>query len=163
MDPVKLQEWAKANEPSKEMVYESGYWNQIILVRDMIARLLVPSFEEYEKLEVSVISTHTSKSILLPVYYIHLDNGIAITMRYNFHNWKVSINSPKKVYIDFMKLFDPEEERDISGVYCEGFPAENVFGCYAKNKSQFTVELQSSYILYTFFWIFGHSLGLRKQ
>ncbi len=157
-----LQGWAENNEPDVRLIYKKGYWEQIILIRDEIIALLARSSEEHEKIlsQTKVISAHISKSVLLPVYRIELDDGTTFTMRNNFHNWKVSVNSYRKVDADFMGLF-PHTER-ISSVYCEGFPEECVYGPYAENNRQFTLELHSDYNLFTFFWIFARSvLGTR--
>jgi len=153
---MQLQKWADAHEPAKDLIYASGYWNQIVFVRDTIAGLLAKTPEEYRTIvaNMTVISEHTSKSVRLPVFSVKLADGTAFTMRYNFHNWKVSVNSPRDVEVDFMGLFDPNER--IHEVYCEGFPRGLVYGPHAENKRQFTIELApGNYHLFTFFWIFS--------
>ncbi len=158
-----LQEWANENLPAENLIWKDGYWDQIIFVRDKIPQLVFSNYDEAQEHRTTVISTHTSKSIQLPVYRLKLTNGITFTMRHNFHDWKISVNSPNNIEIDFLGLFDPEDTRNILGVFCEGFPDKTVFGCYADNKCKFTIELFSQYEVFTFFWILGAKLKLRKQ
>lgn len=162
---VGLQEWANAHQPAEDLIYKSGYWEQIIFVRDTVAGLLAKTYEEYEAIQagMKVISNHTSNSVLLPVFRVELADGTAFTMRYNFHDWKVSVESPRDVAVDFMGLFDPKER--IDEVYCEGFPTSVVYGPYAKNRRKFTIELPpGNYHIFTFFWIFAHQvLGNRNK
>jgi len=93
MDPQSLQDWAKNNEPNDKLRFKNGFWPRVIFVRDIISYIL---FKDHEH-QVTVISTHTSKSVRLPVYQIQLPNGLIFTMRYNFHNWKISVDSPKEI------------------------------------------------------------------
>lgn len=162
---MQLQEWANAHQPAETLIYKDSYWDQIIFVRDKIAGLLAKTYEEYKVIQASmkVISEHTSKSVRLPVFRVELADGTAFTMRYNFYNWKVSVISPRNVKADFMGLFNPNER--IHEVYCEGFPKGLVYGPYAENKRQFTIELPpGNYHLFMFFWIFAHQvLGNRNK
>lgn len=165
-DPMKLEAWANAHQPDEKLIYKDGYWDQIIFVRDTLAGLLAATYEEYEALQangITVISSHTSKSVCLPVFNIRLADGTAFTLRYNFHNWKVSVDSSRNVDADFMGLFDPVLQ--IHSVYCEGFPKELVYGPYAESKRQFTVELSAgNNHVFMFFWIFAyHVLGNRNK
>jgi len=153
---TQLQEWAKTNEPAGTLIYREGYWDQIMFVRDKMAGVLAPKFEDYQNIQTGmrVISTHTSKSVRLPVFKVELADGTVFVMRYNFHDWKVLVDSPRDVDADFMGLFNPSQR--ISSVYCEGFPKEYVYGPYAESKRQFTIELPAGhYYLFTFFWIFA--------
>lgn len=152
---VPLQEWANANVPAEELIWGNGYWQQIMFVRDKVLQLFCPSYEDYKKLAqdgLRVISIHTSKSVLLPVYEIALPDGTEFTLRYNFHDWKISVNSPTPVEYDFMDLFDPNE--DIDSVYCEGFPSSRVYGSYANNTGEFTIALYDDYSVWTFFYLY---------
>lgn len=156
---TQLQEWANAHQPAETLIYKDGYWDQIVFVRDTIAGLLAKTYEEYQVIQASmkVISEHASKSVRLPVFRVELADGTAFTMRYNFHDWKVSVNSSHDVETDFMGLFKPDER--VHEVYCEGFPKGLVYGPYTENKRQFTIELPpGNYHLFTFFWIFAHKV-----
>lgn len=165
LTPQKLNAWATTHEPSDKLIFKDGYWNQIIFVRDELTQSLAKSFEEYTSIQddIQVISTHTSKSVSLPVFQLKLTDGTIFTMRYNFHDWKISVSSPCDVNADFLGLF--QQDMVISSVSCEGFPAECVHGSFAKNKRQFTIELPAGYYhIFTFFWIYGHTvLGNRNK
>lgn len=160
-----LQEWALAHEPSETLIYKRGYWEQIVFVRDWIPEVLAKTYEEYEAImsNMKAISTHTSKSVLLPVFRVELADGTVFTMRYNFYDWKMSVDSPRDVDADFMGLFNPDAT--FSSCYCEGFPEECVYGSYAKNKRRFTIELApGEHRIFAFFWIFSHQvLGNRNK
>lgn len=157
---IGLQEWSLNNQPAEDLIYKTGYWEQIYFVRDTIAGMLAETLEEYKTI-VKVISSHRSKSVRLPVYRIELKDGTAFTMRDNFYDWKVSVESyldsnglPHDIDVDFTGLFD--YKATIHSCYCEGFPEELVYGSYADNKSKFTIELPDNYRLFTFFWLFNN-------
>jgi len=141
-----LYAWLLENKPSDSMIYKEAYWEQGFFMRDTICNLL----REF-KAEVSVISTHTSKSIKLPVYHIKLNNGVEFILRNNFYDWKVTVISPISLMLDD-ELFSNTD--DIAPCYCEGFENEWVLSNYCKdtNNKKFTVEIYSRYLLYTFFF-----------
>jgi hypothetical protein len=157
MEPTPLQEWAMAHQPSEELIYHKGYWTQIMFIRDTIKGVLATTDEDYKSSDERwrVISTHRSKSVELPVFELTLLDGTVFTMRYNFHNWQISVNSPREVDADFLKLFDPDSDTYTQAVYCEGFPHDRVFPVYGKSdKKKFTVTLWGGdYYVFTFFWI----------
>jgi len=104
-----LQEWYNNNKPDEKYVYASAATNQFIWVRDTFVRLLInnllkeyPEYEENQKL-LTVDGTHTSKSVLLPVYRFDF-NGVTIKIRGNFHDWCFRCWTPmKKDFPDWMK------------------------------------------------------------
>ena len=94
----------------------------MIFVRDKISKLL--------NAPVAVVSNHTSKSVELPVYQIVTDNFI-ITMRDNFHDWKISVstinNLPESFYILVKNLISEGIEENIHYYYFEGFRREWIY------------------------------------
>ena len=162
---ISLQEWALAHEPNDELIFGSGYWEQIMFVRDKLITLFCPDYKKHQNFlenNVRVVSTHMSKSVLLPVYQIISPEGTVFTLRYNNYNWKISVKSPSKVTFDFMDLFDPNES--INAIYCEGFPHNSVYGPYADNDGDFTIALYDDFAVWTFFYIYSRKvLGLRAQ
>ena len=164
-----LQAWADKNDPSKtNLIWKDGFWDQIIFVRDMIPGLAYSAYDHDYAItdgivkSIGVISTHTSKSLLLPVYHMTMPNGDVFVMRYNFYDWKVSVNSDSEFAADFMDLFDSTAE--IHDCYCEGFPTEWVYGSYAANKKQFTIELRSGmYEIYVFFRIYFNKIVSHRK
>ncbi len=158
-----LLDWAGRHKPAESMSWKQGYWDQINFVLDLVP-LLAKNDEERAAISngMCVISMHISKSLILPVFRVELPDGTAFTMRYNFFNWKISVDSPRDVDADFMGLFDPEER--IPDFYCEGFPRELVYGPYSMDKRQFTIELANRGQVYVFFWVFAHHvLGNRNK
>lgn len=156
--PVDLTTWSRVFEPKNGMSFKKGYFSQIVFVRDEVQGLLRDTYKEYADNPVMVISTHTSKSIGLPVYYIYLEKyDTQIIMRYNFYDWKVSINS--KYEISEIEDFIIETKKPISKLYCEGFNENQIFGRYKDNNKKFTVELPDNfYLVYTFFYFVKRSL-----
>ena len=84
--PLLLQ-WMRSSEIDDSMCWKNAAERQMCFVRDVLCTNLL-------KVPVFVVSTHMSKSILLPVYRFRLQNGIIVTARENFYGWSVSIKSP---------------------------------------------------------------------
>jgi len=160
--PVDLLTWCRVNEPNDDMIYKKGYWNQIMFIRDTLMGMMCNSYEEYKNNPVLVINTHTSKSIVLPVYQINLfDEKIKLIIRYNFYDWKVSVDSDIEINMDFMGLIKIDEK--INSIYCEGFSKEQVFNSYENNKMQFTFEIEDNYKLYTFMYLLKNFINCKKE
>lgn len=148
-----IQDWFMENEPSENMIYRKSYSNQWLFVRDTLPQVLFPNLQhEKQRERLTVISTHMSKSIVLPVYEINIpEQGIILTMRNNFHDWKVSIESLHPIPNRFDGLFNVKET--FSSVLCEGFPSNKVFSSYEENQKMFTIEIHDDYRLFTFLWL----------
>lgn len=158
-----LQEWANTHKPDESMIWKKSFWNQIVFVRDELPKTLIEKYNYslYEAIgdEVRVISTHTSKSILLPVYKIsYPGRELTFIVRNNFHDWKVSVISCQPIEADFGNLFDPTQK--VSSTYCEGFDPSWVFGSHEENNMKFTVEIRDNFEMYTFFWLIRQALKL---
>jgi hypothetical protein len=146
-----LQEWFNEQNVSDEMCWKLRFVNQIMFVRDKIGGLVTR-----ERDKVFVISTHTSKSIRLPVYFMER-NGLQIALRDNFHNWKMSVISDRPIMANFDGIFHttPPLDPDYTGnplnsVYFEGFPKDLIFGYYwESDKKKWSAEIHSDYLLYT--------------
>lgn len=160
--PVDVTAWIRVNQPDENLFFAKGLGEQVCFVRDNLCQLLRSTYEEWRANPPLVISTHTSKSVKLPVFQINLEKyGIEIVLRYNFYDWKISVKSDKPLDFDYMGLFKPTEK--ISYVYCEGFPKNKVYGSYEKNHSKFTIEIRSYYNLYTFIFLLKNYLGIKKE
>jgi len=159
-----LKDWKKLNAPGKEMNFELGYWRQINFMQHEITFLMM-DYNEYDKMEylsderydfihsfINVLSTHISKSIKLPVYEFK-SKGIRFIVRYNFHDWKVSIISDRDLEIEPKGLFNPKSS-SVKPCYFEGFPKDLVFPNYneKENKDKFSVCLHNEFSMYVFFW-----------
>ncbi len=160
--PVDVTAWIRVNQPDERLIYAKGLGEQVCFVRDKIGSLLRSTYEEWNENPPMVISTHYSKSVKLPVFQINLEKyGIEMVLRYNFYDWKISVKSDRPLELDYMGLFDPTKE--ISAIYCEGFPKDKVYGSYEQNHSQFTIELRSDYELYTFMFLLKNYLGIKRE
>jgi hypothetical protein len=158
---VALQEWANGHEPGDELVYKSGFWHQIIFVRDQLGTMFARSHEEYTSYTVRVVGTHTSKSVKLPVYSIKVPGICEIRLRGNFHNWVVSVKLEALLAVDFLGAFN--EKDPVQHVYAEGFVEEWIFPPYSEDHKEFSLTLDGGeYLLYTFCFLLATALGLRS-
>ncbi len=141
MTHVDIQEWIRSQNVRDEMIWKGPFGTQCAFLRDRLASLIVSGlhYTEVEKIA-KVISTHTSKSIVLPVVeYSREDLGLKIVVRENFHNWKLSVESERPILADFGGLFHttPPVEPDYTGdplheVYFEGFPKDRIHPYYTQ-------------------------------
>lgn len=162
--PQELHNWSLDNDPEVKFV-KSGEHNEgsrpwyfwegsgIIFIRDEIVRFLLGTVENEPK--IMVISTHYSKGITLPVMQFTW-RGIEFTLRFNYHDWKISVRSPEPLEIDWKGLL-PESDYLMQDVYFEGFPQDRVFPIYYANDylltSQFSTMLVKQFEVWTFFWL----------
>ena len=156
MEEQKLQEWFNENTPDENLIFRQGLNDQVFFVRDILRNALCSSYEEYEQTELMVVSTHRSKSVLLPVYQVRHPSDLILTMRYNFHDWKISVDAPRPVDINPASLFSPNET--ISQCYLEGFPDDLGYGSYEDDPSCFTAEVSDKYHLYVLVFLIRRAL-----
>jgi hypothetical protein len=143
-----LHAWFLNNMPEDKMIYKASYEDQVMFVRDTLRGLLGDSVITME-----VISTHTSKSIKLPVYRIMLGNSTEIIMRGNFHNWQISVNSKNSIIFPELLTGELSEEKELL-CYCEGFEEEWIYDSYKHNNQKFTISIgYNLYLLFTFFFL----------
>jgi len=159
---VSLQEWINSNAPKEEMYYCRAWSNQVCFVRDDIPKFLINNYDYsiYATIRdnITVISTHTSKSVKLPVYRIKAF-GSTYIIRGNFHNWMISVESGnEEIKVDFKKLgVIHSDVGKINSIYCEGFKEEWVYDSWDNNKWKFTIELGTRDDVMIFFWLISHS------
>lgn len=158
--PVDVTAWMRVNHPSEQLIYGKKLGSQLCFVRDKLCNVLNPDYKYWDKNPPLVISHHYSKSVKLPVYQIKLkEYGIELTLRNNFYDWKISVNSIKELNLNWMGIFDTTKE--IPHIFCEGFPKDKVFSSYTNNHSQFTLEICSDYDVYTFAFLLRKHLETR--
>lgn len=160
--PVGVTAWIRVNEPNKKLIYGNQIGRQIVFVRDILGDILTDTSNEYEAFEPQVIATHTSKSVKLPIYQINLEKyGLEIVMKNNFFSWAISIKSENPLDFDMMELFD---EKEVAPLYlCDGLPSEKIYGSYAQNHAEFTIEMKSEYKVYTLFYLIKNYLTKLKS
>jgi hypothetical protein len=146
-----LQVWIRENNVDDNMVFKNAFSRQVCFFRDAFDGLLRDYVQKIE-----VISTHTSKSILLPVYrFVFAD--MEMIVRDNFHNIIVTIVSDEKITIpdDLIR-----SSVDISAVFCEGFDESWALPHYSKdNRKNFTVEFRNLDELRIFAYLLKHELS----
>ncbi len=142
-----LKDWNKENRVDDKMVYKNAYNHQLEFMITQLGRAFIDlKWDTYEEI-LSVISTHRSKSIVLPVYQIVWHN-IEFIIRNNFYDWKLTVISHQPLKeLDKTRLFDPNKK--IDSCYCEGFDEGWVCESYNNDNCYFTIELNTEYDLYT--------------
>ncbi len=169
---MNLQNWIRVQTISDEMLWKGAWGRQVEFVRDRITGLFCAGlhYDECEDIT-TVISTHRSKSVVLPVYKLHrADIGLTLILRDNFYNWKMSVISekPLEVNLDGLCHTTPPIEPDYTGdylarCYFEGFPPEYIFGYYSKSdKKTFSAEIGSDNALWTAVFLIMRSIGVVK-
>ena len=138
--PLLLQ-WMRSSKIADSMLWKDAAESQMCFVRDVLCTNLL-------KVPVFVVSTHTSKSILLPVYRFRLQNGIIVTARENFYGWVVSIKSPFVVNLPEDLVHGDGENGDVTYSYCEGFKDDWVYPYSVKDVRLSTFRVESNYMLW---------------
>lgn len=155
MKGIPLNQWLEKNEPEEGLIWRGGPKEQAELIVEHILPLLFPmDTEEYRLSHVSVVGSHRSKSVDLPVFAITVEFPVKVTFyfRGNFHDWAVSVNSEASLGIipPISGLFDPSQKRYAG--YCEGMKELGlVFDSYDKSHRQFTFGVQRNLDLVSFF------------
>lgn len=162
----RLNDWWNNNEPNEGLIYRHGLGKQCIFVRDTIMLNLFlgiatdyykyKEFSDkrsklYESFHPSVIGTHISKSVKLPVMEIDLSDklGIKIVLRNNFYDWCISVESENEIDCNWLRLINPTNKG-----YFEGFPRDRIYSPYSEtNRKNFSVVLNGEYEVYTFMYI----------
>ena len=152
-----LLEFMRDYKLSDSLLFKDAAIHQMIFVRDTIGRLV--------KSPIFVVSTHTSKSCLLPVYGFMMPNGMKVIMRENFYGWVVSmwVDDNMNVFTIDSNIAYGEttytekdgkttytgRDGDIHSVYCEGFDEEWVYPYNPVCTKKVTFRVESNYDLYT--------------
>lgn len=165
-DAPTIREWISGNAVGDEMVWKGAAGRQCKFLYEDLQGLIGMGLREGEIGR--VISSHTSKSIDLPVVeFARPDLGLRIVARNNFSDWKISVISERPIVADFSGLFytNPPVEPDYTGdklspVYFEGFPRELVFGYYdTSDKRRFSAEIYGNHSLWTVIFLIMRAAG----
>jgi hypothetical protein len=93
-----LPEWVEANKPKDEMLWKGAFEQSVLR---MIA---LTSWCEAVKAPALVVSTHTSKSITLPVIRFQTDHA-AWWMRDNLHDVELAFMADRPINVDLSGIF----------------------------------------------------------
>ena len=159
MNGIPIYEWAQSNEVDDKCYYKAARERQISFLANNIQRLIGTGldYEVYKDLYLArVISSHTSKSVKLPVVEFNREDlGIRFIMRNNFYDWKLTVISKQCILADFAGIFytespiEPEYTGDkLHPVYFEGFPSDLIKGYYSQNQKEFSAEINNDYDLW---------------
>lgn len=166
-----IQDWINENVAGDGMLWKGAFGEQMVFLRDVLPYLICKDLDYEDRVDLpKVISTHHSKSIVLPVVeYNRKDLGLRMIVRDNFYNWKLSVISEKPIEIDFSSIFytTPPVDPDYTGnplrsVYFEGFPNDLIFGYYSENKSRWSAEIHGDHNLYMVVFLIMQSFGVIK-
>ena len=149
-----LLHWMRKQEIDDKMIYKNAAIKQECFLRDTICTNLLHT-------HAFVVSTHMSKSIILPVYAFTMENGIKVICRENFYGWKLSVKLPKdRPYVEIIPedLLEGGYNENISKCLFEGFKDEWVFEGYKLDKTQrnFSFGIYSDYDFYTVMYMLKH-------
>ena len=143
------------------LLWKDASISQELFVRDTICGNLL-------KVHGFVVGIHYSKSCELPVYFITMRNGVKLIMRYNFYDWKVSVETPDNqpalpanyLPTDLMtfSMVNGKLEK-IPQCYLEGFKKEWCYDAYDPENipRKFTIEVPSKYNLYVIIYLLKHA------
>ena len=147
--------WMRKDNIDDKMLWKKAAERQECFLRDDICTNLL-------RTHAFVVSTHTSKSIELPVYFFMMHNGIKVTCRENFYGWMLSVKLPKdRPYEDIIPkdLIECGYDGDTSDCFFEGFRKEWVFEGYKPNDKKqrnFSFGIYSDYEFYTVMYMLKH-------
>lgn len=167
-----LQEFINQYIIQEEMLWKGAAKDQVFFVRDDLASLVGVGLDyEGRKRIATVISTHRSKLIELPVYKLSRpDIGVYFVLRDNFYNWKLSVVSESPIEVDLTDLchtsypIDPSYTgNELAPCYFEGFPPEEIFGYYGlSDKKRFSAQIYGGHRLWVAIWLIMKSLNQIK-
>lgn len=144
---------------------------QVHFVRDSLARLvwgdrkyedipLCPSPRDDCRESAWVIGEHRSKSVRLPVFsFERPDLGVQVVLRYNFHDWNVSVVSERPVEMDLSGYgaeFDSESRKKYvpkgywGYLFFQGFPDEFMLGPHELDPRRFSLAPDTNHECYAF-------------
>lgn len=168
MEHSKLQNWALANVPSDNMIYKNTWWEHIVFIRDKILPMMFyddacknlgKKSNDWEKIEkymsehYSIVGTHTSKSVKLPVLLLNY-KGATIVFRYNFYDYEVTVIYDKDISLP-KALFNSYRQE----FFYQGFPEKyKIHKNYKDSHKEFSVCIGNSYEFYTLMFLLRDNL-----
>ena len=156
--PVDADAWVRINDDKEKLSYGVSTGEQASLISS-ICWMLTSSY--VNKITLMVIAVYYPTFSKKPIYQFEIKEfGIKVTIKADGCDWIISIDSPKPLDYDFMELFDPSF-KEYSFTKTD-MPREYTFGSFEENKSKFTIQINSQYKVYTFFYLLKHYLNIRK-
>ncbi len=85
---INIKTWARAHQPSDEMLWKAAFADQVY-VFSVVEQAMYGFGPD---VATTVLSTHTSKSIELPVVHVSLPMfGLEFLARNNSHDWNIAV------------------------------------------------------------------------
>lgn len=171
---IPIQAWIDQQIVGDDMLWKGAWGHQLEFLRDDLQPLVSAglSWRKSREAEIArVISTHTSKSIQLPVVeFARPDLGVRFIVRNNFYNWKLTVLSERPIEADFGPVFytKPPPEPEYTGdhlhpVYFEGFPRDLVRGYWSQNKCEWSAEIYGDYSMWMVIHMCMRALGALRD
>lgn len=164
---LSLKDWI-LNFPTNDNLWKGALGDQLDLLLNKLAMLIGVgfSYEQFDDLP-QVISTHKTKSLVLPVVsYSRPDLGLRFIVRGNFRDWKLSVISDKPLDVCFDGLFHTTPPVDVSYTgnplsyhYFEGFPGDLIFGYYSEDQQRFSACISDETRLWAAIFLILRSVG----
>ena len=126
---TELRKWVKDLNLDPNLSYKNAAYQQFEKIQKFQSIVEGPAY---------VISSHTSKSVTLPVVLVETDHADFI-LRDNFHDIKVSVNCPYPCDHDLFGLCAGGDSY-LHDVYFEGFEYKWIYPPFIKGMSQFSVS-----------------------
>lgn len=97
---MELKEWAEKNKPSDQMIWKGAAAGQVERFAELAGRLELPA---------QVVSTHSSKSIKLPVVMFE-HGGKKFYVRDNFHDYNLCVVSDQPFILSVSEMLEGVQE-----------------------------------------------------
>lgn len=141
-----LREWIKEHPIDENMLWRESTSRQFDFFEDLAPVLAgYKAWQENLDSLLTVVSTHRSKSILLPVVrYQACDGNLIVLLRGNFYDYSATFFSKIPINCDFFKL-------PVGKISCgfEGFEASQIKDVYRPGCKEFSVQVGNKYQLWT--------------
>lgn len=169
--PLPLPEWARANTVSKKVTWKGRYDDQLAFVWRVLHNLFAQQLEEGvepKPIIATVVSTHTSKSMKLPVYHLqHPTLDLQVILSNDFTAWKMSVISGTPITANFDGLFHTAPPLDpsytgnpLDPVEFKGFREDLIFSYFSvSDGKKWSAVLMSNEDVYTSLFLILQSLG----
>ncbi|MBR3281214.1 MAG: hypothetical protein IKI57_05215 [Clostridia bacterium] len=155
--PVDAKAWVRINDDIGKVPQGESIGEQATFI-DHICWMMTTS--QVTRNTPMVIALYQSSSGKKPIYQFEIKAvGIKVIIKAD-DSWLISIDSPKPLDYDFMELFDPYYKECPLTIH--DIPKEYAYDSFAENKSKFTIEINTQYNVYTFFYLLKHYLNIRK-
>lgn len=146
-----LVDWMREWKIDEDLLWKKAAIDQACFMRDIVCQDLL-------KVHCFIVSTHVSKSVLLPVYGFVMRNGIKVISRYNFYDWKLSVKLPGSLPNNYLptEVMSGGVKGQIPSYYLEGFSEKWSYGPYEPENPKcrkFTIEVGNRYQVYTLLFL----------